>query len=191
MAAPGVVSASGGICTGAIASLQLSASQEHAGIIGWVRASHLTTLYGLLAIPTFAPLLLMMTRFYRRDGRRFEVAVVLICFLITLPGMAVLFYVGSDWGRWVHLQAICLMLLGLMIERRAVVLSPETEPVKRRFLFHAAATLAVMVYLTVWTLPAIGTGYQNQGYLSLVSPKYNDAMHDIRSSVAKGLRRTI
>jgi len=188
----GRFSASGGgdaavhICSGSIYSLQLSASEEHAGIIGWIRSSHLLTLYGLFLIPTLAPLILLMWQFYRRDRLRYEVVVVLTCFLVSLPGIAVLMYVGSDWGRWIHIEAMSLMLLAMMIDRRALVDSPKAGPARRGTIaVHAFATVLVLLYVTTWTLPAIGTGYERQGYLSLVSPEYRKTMHDTRSAAVR------
>lgn len=177
MGAPGVVQPDGSVCTGSIASLQLSAAQEHAGIIGWIQAFHLARLDSILAIPTFVPLLLLMVRFYRRDGLRYEVGVVMACLLVSLPEMAVLMYVGADWGRWMHMQAMCLMLLAMMIARRSKAEEEAATPVKRgAFGGRAIAALAVIVYASAWALPAIGTGYRKQGYLSLISPQYRNAL---------------
>jgi len=186
MNAAGVVTATGGICSGSIASLQLSASAEHAGIIGWIRDSHLLSLYGLFIVPTFAPLILLMWQFYRRDHLRYEVLVVFACFLVSLPGIAVLMYVGSDWGRWIHIEAVSLMLLAMMIDRRAIADSRKAEPARRsKVAVQALATLVVLLYVTTWTLPAIGTGYERQGYLSLVSPEYRKTMHDTRAAAVR------
>jgi hypothetical protein len=144
------------------------------------------SLYGLFLVPTFAPLLLLMGQFYRRDRLRYEVLVVLGCFLVTLPGIAVLMYVGSDWGRWIHIEAMSLMLLAVMIDRRAIVDPLKAGPERRvAVAFHALATLVVLLYVTTWTLPAIGTGYERQGYLSLVSPGYRKTMHELRAVVVR------
>ncbi len=192
MDAPGVIRADGGVCTGSIASLQLSAAQEHAGIIGWIRTVHQGRLYCVFAIPTFVPLLLMMVRFYRRDGLRYEVGVVMACFLLSLPEMAVLMYVGADWGRWMHMQAMCLMLLAMMIARRSKAEEEAAEPVKRgAFGGRVIAALAMIVYATAWTLPAIGTGYRNQGYLSLISPQYREALQDLRGTALGRVKRAM
>jgi hypothetical protein len=192
MAAPGMIYANGSFCTGSIASLQLSASGEHGGIIWWIRRDHPERLYGLLTILTFAPLLVLMSRFYRRDWLRYEVAVVLGCTLVSMAGTGVLCFMGMDWGRWIHIQAMGLMLLAMMIDRKAVARSAPVESAKRyRWTVRVVATLALVLYVTAWTLPAIDTGHQNHGYLSLASPKYSDAMHALRATVAVVIRKVI
>jgi len=143
-------------------------------------------MYGLFLIPTFAPLLLLMWQFYRRDRLRYEVLVVFACFLVSLLGIAVLMYVGSDWGRWIHIEAMSLMLLAMMIDRRAIADSRKAEPARRgKVAVQALATLMVLLYVTIWTLPAIGTGYERQGYLSLISPGYRKTMRDLRAAAIR------
>ncbi len=96
---PGAYDPLGGVCAGAISALSLNVSQEHAAIMGWVNLAYLSRLYSLLIFPSLVPVLWLMSRFYRRDGLRNEVRIVLVCACVALPGMAVLAYVGSDWGR--------------------------------------------------------------------------------------------
>ena len=58
-----------------------------------------------------------------------------------------LFYVGIDWGRWLHLEAVCLMFLAMMVERKAAAATPEEERAKRPGLkIRVVASAVVFVY---------------------------------------------
>jgi hypothetical protein len=188
MAEPGVVLGDGGICTGAIAAMQLTRSQERSDVILWVRKYHLLRLCGWLAIPTFAPLLLLIAQFYRRDGLRYEVAAMLACVLVSLPGFAMLFYIGADWGRWVHMLVICPMLLAMMIDCKTAggAASGGTAECHRTRV-RALATLALLVYATVWHLPSVGG--EPTGYVALVWPMYHTDLGRIRVAVMEGIRK--
>ena len=190
MAATGSVNGDGGICSGAIGSLQLTVSEEHAGIIEWIRAAHLPAVYGFFAILTFAPLIVLMTKFYRRDGLRFEVVTVLGCAVVSLTGMFILMYAGSDWGRWIHIQAMSLMLLAMMLARKAVFEYPKaTPPGPYPSAIGTVAILGLLLYLTIWTLPATGAGLKNQGYLSLTSPKYRAGLLTLRAAAVSEIKK--
>jgi len=181
MAEPGVVLGNGGICTGAIAAMQLTRAEERADVVLWVRDGHLVRLYSLLVIPTFAPLLLLMAGFYRRDGLRYEVAAVLACTLVSLPGFAALFYVGSDWGRWLYMLVICLLLLAMMIDRKATAGRPARNGTEERqsVCSPTLATLVLLLYATVWRLPSTGLGGETPGYIALAWQAYHHLLHRI------------
>ena len=188
MAKPGVYLANGGICAGAISALSLNVSEEHAGMMGWIFLRHLPRLYSLLVIPSFAPLLLLMSRFYRRDRLRYEVVAVLTCALVSVPGMAVLCYVGSDWGRWIHLQTVSLMLLAIMIDRKAGAARSEHAKWRTKR-FQVIATVVLFFYATAWTLPGFGNWGASPGYLAFFWPTYRDGLHQLRLDVVARIRK--
>lgn len=165
MPSPGLVLADGGICTGAIASLQVHATEEHVGMMSWIQGSNPESLYGLLAIPTFAPIFMLLWQFYRHDGLRYEVFTVLVCALASLPGLVALFYVGVDWGRWLHLETMCLLLLALIIDRKSTL---AWEPTRwRNAGLRIVAMFVLFLYVTAWTLPGVGNKGESAGYFAL------------------------
>ena len=155
------------ICSGSIQWLQISLSQARALLAPTIRDYHLARLFSLLAIPTFTPMILILVVFYRRDRLRREVIIVAWCGLPALAGTAVLFYSALDWGRWVHIQAICLMLMVLLIDRIAKPIA-SPQPAIGRPLLRYAAMVALAVYATIWTLPSIGHNDARHGYLDVV-----------------------
>lgn len=185
MAKPGVDD--GGVCSGAIRALSWNVAEEHAGMMGWIFLAHLPRLYSLLVIPSFAPLLLLMSRFYRRDRLRYEVVAVLGCALVSLPGMAVLFYVGSDWGRWIHLQTVSLMLLAIMMDRKAGAAGSDHAKGRTKRL-KAIATIVLFFYATAWTLPGFGNWGASPGYLAYFWPTYRDGLDQLRKDVVARIR---
>jgi hypothetical protein len=165
---PGLPMPSGDICSGAIQWLPLGLSQAHGYLAPAIRQWHLERLFGLLAVPTFVPVIVLLILLYRRDRMRREVGTVLVCALVSLAGTAVLFYGGLDWGRWIHMQAICLMLMVLMIDRRAAAGGVKVETAKRGNAWvRAVAMLAVFLYATTWMLPSIGDYGEKPGYLNV------------------------
>lgn len=179
----------GGFCGGAIAWLQLDVAQEREIIVPMIRQWHMRRLFSALAIPTFLPLAALLVVFYRRDRLRVEVVTVLGCALVSLAGTSVLFYVGVDWGRWLHLQAVCLMLLLMMLDRQGAA---KAVPARRRSLpFHVIATLALFLYATTWTLPGLGTAGETPGYVPLVWPTYRNTLHRFRVTVTRGIRSVV
>jgi hypothetical protein len=157
------------ICSGSIEWLQLTLPQARELILPAIREYRLVRLFSLLAIPTFTPMIVQLVLFYRRDRLRREVRTVAWCAGLALVGTAVLFYSALDWGRWVHIQAICLMLMVLMVDRRAAsVETPARAAAVRRPWLRYAAMLAVAVYATTWTLPSIGRDDARHGYVDVI-----------------------
>lgn len=155
------------ICSGSIQWLQLSLPQARALLAPTIRDYHLARLFTRLAIPTFTPMIVLLVLFYRRDRRRREVMTVAWCGLPALAGTAFLFYSALDWGRWVHIQAICLMLMVLMIDRRAKPIAMPQSSLRRPLLRYVAV-FALVIYATAWTLPSIGHNDARHGYLDVI-----------------------
>jgi hypothetical protein len=154
----------GNICSGSIEWLELTLPQARERIVPSIRDYHLVRLFGLLAIPTFTPMVVMFVQFYRRDGLRREVMTVLACGVLALVGTGFLFYSALDWGRWVHIQAICLMLMAMMVDRRAGPL----PAVRQRAWVSYAGVAMLALYATTWTLPSIGRDDARHGYLDVI-----------------------
>lgn len=165
---PGTRLPSNDICSGAIQFLPLSLFQARMMIAPMIRQWGLVRLFCLLAIPTFVPLIGQLALFCRHDRLRFEVGTVLGCALASLPATGLLFYCGLDWGRWIHIQAICLMLMVMLISNRVVAVAGQAGAARRRNPWiHAAASSAVLLYATTWMLPAVGDHGERPGYLDV------------------------
>lgn len=88
--------------------------------------------------------------------------------LASLPATGLLFYCGLDWGRWIHIQAIRLMLMVMLISNRVVAVARQAGAARRRNPWiHAAAWSAVLLYATTWMLPAVGDHGERPGYLDV------------------------
>ena len=80
-----------------------------------------------------------------------------------------LFVVARDWGRWLELHATCLLLLFLLLER----LDSQTDVSGNALADPAGLTLtppgllALALYATCWTLPAVGIFPGRFGYIDL------------------------
>jgi hypothetical protein len=156
----------GNVCSGSIAWLQLNAAQARELVLPAIRQHHRVRTFGLLAIPTFVPLIAQLVLYWRRDRLPREVITVMCCAVLSLAGTVYLFLVAVDWGRWMHIQAVCLMLMVLMVDRRARAALSEPPPLRRRWVRYAC-TFAVVVYATTWTLPPTGRGDGQRGYVDV------------------------
>ena len=141
------------VCGGSIAWLQQSLAQAHANVMVAARVHDSFSLYGLLAIAAVLPAISALVMLYRRDAAQREVRIIATCSGVAVVGSLVIFYSGRDWGRWIHIHAVCLMLLVLMVSRGE---RPAAQPVirlggARRW----AAMTALAIYATCWTLPAV------------------------------------
>lgn len=154
-----------GVCGGGILWLQRSLAQAHAYVMAAAWKHHSFLVYGLLAVPTLAPAIAALVMLYRREGARREVKTIAACSLIAVAGSLSIFYSGRDWGRWIHIHAVCLMLLVLMVSRgkAAVAHSPLRMNGARRW----AAAAALAIYATCWTLPAVDIYPARSGYYGL------------------------
>jgi len=181
-----------GFCGGAISWFQLNAQQERELIAPLVQLFGLAKLYRILVLPTFAPVIALMVLFYRRDRLRYEVMVVVGCAAISLTAAAPLFYVGLDWGRWFHIQVICLMLLAMMIDRKAAA-HPVAVSVTKRYSrgVRALATLAVVLYATTWTLPGGGAEGEKPAYLGEFWQYYRSDLHYLRLDVMREIKKAV
>jgi hypothetical protein len=151
----------GGVCSGSIAWLQMTMGEARSTVAPTIVRFHRVRLYSRLAIPVFTPLLAQIVLLWRRDRLGREVRILLGCMLISLVGTGFLFYVSLDWGRWMHLQAVCLMLMVLMIDHRAPKIVLAKHP--RRWV-RVACGAAVALYATTWTWPPARAGDGQHGY---------------------------
>jgi hypothetical protein len=154
-----------GVCGGAIAWLQETLGQAHAHVMMAVRVHHLFTLYGLLALLALLPAIVALVMLHRRDGARREVTVIAVCAATAFAGSLLVFYSGRDWGRWLHIHAVCLMLLVLMVSRGE---RPATkQPIRLQGARRWAAVGVLAIYATCWTLPAVDIYPARSGYYGL------------------------
>jgi hypothetical protein len=141
------------VCGGALLWLQQSLAEAHSYVMVAARLHHSFSLYGLLAVPTLLPAIAALVMLYRRDAARREVKIIAASSAVAFAGSLFVFYSGRDWGRWIHIHAVCLMLLVLMVSRGE---RPGAQPpICLRGARRWAAVAALAIYATCWTLPAV------------------------------------
>ena len=154
------------LCSGAIKHLgwtfQKARLQELENLHYW-------PLYTLLAVLSFAPFIAMLIVLWKRDGLCFQVKIISWIAAISAVSSLPLFYLTTDWGRWIHMQVICLMLVVLMAERlaptpqvRTVTMTKSSRP------RQAVLAFVVFVYCVSWTLPVYAAFPARRGYLDVV-----------------------
>ena len=153
------------VCGGALLWLEQSLPEAHLYVMAAVGKHHLFILYGLLSVPTLFPAIAALVMLYRRDAARREVKIIAVCSAVAFAGALAIFYSGRDWGRWLHIHAVCLMLLVLMVSRGE---RPGVQPrICLRGTRRLAAWAALAIYATCWTLPAVDIYPARSGYYGL------------------------
>jgi hypothetical protein len=154
------------LCSGAIKHLgwtfQKARQQELQNLHYW-------PLYAVLAILSFGPFVMMLIVLWKRDGLRFQVKVIsltaALCAILSAP----LFYLTTDWGRWIHMQVICLLLVILMAERAGPARQPRIAPMAETGRARQTVlTFVAFVYCISWTLPVYGAFPDRWGYVDVV-----------------------
>ena len=177
-----------GICSGAIAYLELTPVQARAETLRAIRVYSYRTRYPLPVLLTSLPIAwLFADRSRRRSNRRGNnqcpgnqhsgnqrpdrllLAVTAISLLASLP----LFVIARDWGRWTEIHATCLLLLFLLLERlvpsAASDLASEPRPAVSTTALSVTpfSLVGLLLYTTCWTLPSVGIFPGRFGYVDL------------------------
>jgi hypothetical protein len=153
------------LCSGAIKHLgwtfQKARQQELENLHYW-------PLYALLAVLSFAPFVAMLIVLWKRGGLRFQVKVIAWTAALSAVSSLPLFYLTTDWGRWIHMQVICLMLVILMAERLAPAPQPEIAGMtKSRTPRQPVLAFVAFVYCISWTLPVYAAFPVRWGYVDV------------------------
>jgi len=137
-----------GLCAGSIAWIA-----EPVSFYEQQRAeTRLVPIYAPRIPFAFLPFCIALTLMYRKDKLRFEVGWIAGTALLCLLGSVGLFVVTLDWGRWIYMQAACLLLVTLLAAQRAQSFRLTDEAslmTSRRILLG----LATFLYCVTWTFP--------------------------------------
>ena len=154
------------LCAGAIRHLSWtmakSRQEELQNLSYW-------PLYAFLILLSFAPYVIALVVMYRRDRMRFEVKLIMWIALLCALATSSLFYLTIDWGRWIQMQIICLLLVILQAAQRA----PAFQKTSNAPAFGAGKPwrpvllIAAFLYCTCWTLPVLGMMSVRFGYAEL------------------------
>jgi hypothetical protein len=161
------------LCSGAIGrltwSLALCRQEELRFLYFW-------PLYAVLAVPCLAPYIAALCVLYKRDGLRFDVKVISWIAALCALASSALFYLTIDWGRWIQMQILCLLLLILMAAQHApsFLPDPDARPMGAGRAWRKPLLIAVFLYCTCWTLPVLGLQGTRFGYLGLPHNLYGE-----------------
>ncbi len=153
------------LCQGSIHYLTYSATEAHADVVQTMSHFRYWTFYPCLALFALVPFSGCFL-YLRRHGLPRDVQYVLLLSfacsaLLTVP----LFFFATDWGRWVHMH--CMLLFLLLVEAGLLhgVEDVQPDPCGRWELVPAAATVALLVHSTCWSLPGYSS-FPKAGYIS-------------------------
>ena len=156
------------LCSGSIAWLTVSRDGYHQQMA--MTQLHFIPMYASRLFLACLPLGLALWWMYRRDELHYEVKVIVAITLICFVGVLGLFYSTIDWGRWIYMQNICLLLVILMAAQRAPsFLAGDVSGIARSAgpWLKVAIPLLTLVYCTCWTVPVNGSYPLRRGYLQM------------------------
>jgi len=161
------------LCSGAIGRLSWTLARSRQEELQFL---YYWPLYAVLAIPSVAPYIVALVVLYKRDRLRFEVKVISTIAVISALASSALFYLTIDWGRWIQMQILCLLLLILMAAQHARSFLPgaNAKPLGEGTRWRKSLLIAVFLYCTCWTLPAVGLQGNRFGYLDLPRNVYGE-----------------
>lgn len=152
------------VCNGSIEWLALTLPEARAFFLPVLAQDHFALIFGSLLLPVFFPFVFAFRALAGRDGLRSQVRVVLVATAVSLLGTAALAYIAMDWGRWIHMQAMCLLLMVMLLEQWAPRLqSSAPRPALQRWVVRAL----VFAYCALWTFPSTFPSLQF-GYVRIV-----------------------
>jgi hypothetical protein len=160
-----------GVCNGSILWLQAPITEYRELTLPHIHQPGIIPRFSFLALLTFIPGFAALAVLYRRNQLRREAAVVSLCAIVAISGSSYLFPNGMDWGRWINMQAVCLMLLVLFLagatEARTSAES-ERQPTPYRWR-RILASIGLALYATCWTLPMVSEWQISGGYLAFAA----------------------
>jgi hypothetical protein len=124
-------------------------------------------LYGPRIILSLAPAAYLLFHLMKDSVTRRGAKVLVVAFAIAFLNSLILFYVVTDWGRWIYIHAMCLLLMLLFIDRKSAGQSAIWPPRGLSRLRIGVSWLALAVYSTCWTLPLVGIYPARYGYRDL------------------------
>ncbi len=164
-----------GLCNGAIKYLEYTPAQARAETLRAIRFYNYRIRYPLPMLLTLTPIaLLFRRRLLGTSGR--ATTLLLVVTALSAAASLPLFVIARDWGRWLEIHATCLLLLFLLLNRRKPVAQADGPAVTAAEAStglalhrpHTARLLALALYATCWTLPAVGIFPGRFGYVDLV-----------------------
>jgi hypothetical protein len=161
------------LCGGAIEWLKFSAPEARQRFWSAVLTQRFFFWYGLAVLPAFAPAALELLWFYRRGRARREARIVALCASVSLVGLVMLCFIAVDWGRWIHMQVVCLTLMVLFVVK-TVPAAEGPPPPPRPWMVRFASVLAVLIYAIAWTIP-LNDPHRGHAFIGL----FGSAIHFI------------
>jgi hypothetical protein len=172
--------ASQGICSGAIAYLPRNVTYVASEVRRYFVRYDYPLLYGPRVILSLMPAAYLLVLLLRKTETRRHAKIVTAAFGVAFFCSLLLFYIAIDWGRWIYIHAMCLLLLLLFVDRRPSD-QPVTWPPAEMSRFRAGLGYVLLaIYSTCWTLTSVGFNPQRFGYIDLY--RYQLRSHFFRGS---------
>ncbi len=159
------------VCSGgAIAYLGYTRAMAREETRQAVLQYHFVALYLGLGLLAFAPAL-WGSWSLARSGFAREIRILWTAAAISGAGSLILFLYAVDWGRWLYIHLLSIMILLLVVDARhrrdRQVSSPGAERAIGTPARKVLVALALIAYSTLWTFPHVPMHTSRAGYIGL------------------------
>jgi hypothetical protein len=157
-------------CGGSIYALAVDERTYHNLVVSQCLDAGVWEMYLVMGILCLLPCCLAVYTLWRKGAvAKKSLRLFMIGSAASMAGSSLLFYYGTDWGRWIYIHSLSMMLLLFYIARNSATEIVEPRAAwamgPRRFV----VAVLILVYLTVWNLPFFPAqpyyGYAGRVYL--------------------------
>jgi hypothetical protein len=152
------------LCAGAIRHISWTVQQSRSEEL---RNIHYWPLFLCTGLLSLIPFVAAVVRLYRRDTQRRAVQIISWTAVLCAALSSVLFYLTIDWGRWIHMQLICMLLVTLFAANSAPSFLPPPSGAAHHASPGTLLRIAAILYCTCWTLPVYGGYNLRFGYFDV------------------------
>ena len=156
-----------GICGGSIYSIGTDQAYARMDVATSITMFHYWSIYPITLVLTMLPAGFGLASLRRDPATRRAANGLLVTLACAVLTSIPLFVVGTDWGRWIYMHAVCLMLLLLFIDGRDQAGRRDESPAIALRPMRPQAVLLLVCYSCLWTLPHNGMFPCKFGYIDL------------------------
>jgi hypothetical protein len=142
-------------CSHAIIFLSQTKQQQTAMVLVDIATFHYLRNYSIFLVLSLVPICMGIGALYRSPKNRSAIKSLLLAALLSAVASTQLFRYGSDWGRWIYIHIISIMLLLMYVDYlHSQERSNEYAGTPLRL--GTASLLFLFLYCTSWSLPGFG-----------------------------------
>jgi hypothetical protein len=141
-------------CSAAVTALADTREKAKAGVDAYIRRYSYYQHYSIDFLLAIVPFCGAFLYFWRDPENHRSLLAVLGAAALSFPLSIDLFRYGVDWGRWINIHLVCIMLLFFLIDAMPKSNQVRPHPISRGSgKLKFAVALLLVAYATCWSMP--------------------------------------